>query len=121
VEETLFNGRPGSVKKCHQLGRIKNHKNATRRSSGTSRSNNKPTATCDTTMRPAAARSEGATDHRSQERVCWVALVLRAWCTWTHQATKGWWLMADWCWFVLREKYCWLVAGGWFVLREKYC
>jgi hypothetical protein len=27
----------------------------------------------------------------------------------------------DWCWFVLREKYCWLVAGGWFVLREKYC
>jgi hypothetical protein len=31
-------------------------------------------------------------------------------------------LVADgWCWFVLREKYCWLVAGGWFVLREKYC
>jgi hypothetical protein len=29
--------------------------------------------------------------------------------------------MADgWCWFVLREKYCWLVAGGCFVLREKY-
>jgi hypothetical protein len=27
----------------------------------------------------------------------------------------------DWCWFVLREKYCWLIAGGWFVLREKYC
>jgi hypothetical protein len=21
----------------------------------------------------------------------------------------------------LREKYCWLIAGGWFVLREKYC
>jgi hypothetical protein len=21
----------------------------------------------------------------------------------------------------VREKYCWLVAGGWFVLREKYC
>jgi hypothetical protein len=32
------------------------------------------------------------------------------------------WLVAGgWCWFVLREKYCWLVAGGWFVLREKYC
>jgi hypothetical protein len=32
------------------------------------------------------------------------------------------WLVADgWCWFVLREEYCWLVAGGWFVLREKYC
>jgi hypothetical protein len=31
-------------------------------------------------------------------------------------------LVADgWCWFVLREKYCWLVAGGWFVMREKYC
>jgi hypothetical protein len=26
-----------------------------------------------------------------------------------------------WCWFVLREEYCWLVAGGWFVVREKYC
>jgi hypothetical protein len=32
------------------------------------------------------------------------------------------WLVADgWCWFVLREKCWWLVAGGWFVLREKYC
>jgi hypothetical protein len=26
-----------------------------------------------------------------------------------------------WCCFVLREDYCWLVAGGWFVVREKYC
>jgi hypothetical protein len=26
-----------------------------------------------------------------------------------------------WCWFVLREEYCWLVAGGWFIVREKYC
>jgi hypothetical protein len=26
-----------------------------------------------------------------------------------------------WCWFVLRDKYCWLVADGWFVVREKYC
>jgi hypothetical protein len=32
------------------------------------------------------------------------------------------WLVADgWCWFVPREKYCWLVVGGWFVLREKHC
>jgi hypothetical protein len=32
------------------------------------------------------------------------------------------WLVADgWYRFVLREKYCLLVAGGWFVLREKYC
>jgi hypothetical protein len=31
-------------------------------------------------------------------------------------------LVADgWCWFVLREKYCWLIASGWFVVREKYC
>jgi hypothetical protein len=31
-------------------------------------------------------------------------------------------LVADgWCWFVLRERYCWLVVDGWFVLREKYC
>jgi hypothetical protein len=31
-------------------------------------------------------------------------------------------LVADgWCWFVLREKYCWLVANGWFGLREKHC
>jgi hypothetical protein len=31
------------------------------------------------------------------------------------------WLVADgWCWFVLREEYCWLVAGGWFVVREQY-
>jgi hypothetical protein len=26
----------------------------------------------------------------------------------------------DGCWFVLREKYCWLVGDGWFALREKY-
>jgi hypothetical protein len=32
------------------------------------------------------------------------------------------WLVADgWCWFVLIEEYCWLVAGGWFDVREKYC
>jgi hypothetical protein len=32
------------------------------------------------------------------------------------------WMVADgWCWFVMREEYCWLVAGGWFVPREKYC
>jgi hypothetical protein len=31
------------------------------------------------------------------------------------------WQVADgWCWFFLREKYCWLVSGGLFVLREKY-
>jgi hypothetical protein len=30
-------------------------------------------------------------------------------------------MAGGWCWFVLREKYCWLVDAGWFVLREKYC
>jgi hypothetical protein len=30
-------------------------------------------------------------------------------------------LFGGWCWFIPREKYCWLVADGWFVLREKYC
>jgi hypothetical protein len=30
-------------------------------------------------------------------------------------------LAGGWCWFVLREKYCWLIADGWFLLREKYC
>jgi hypothetical protein len=30
------------------------------------------------------------------------------------------WLVADgWCWFVLREKYYWLVAGGWFLIWGK--
>jgi hypothetical protein len=33
----------------------------------------------------------------------------------------GWLVADDWYWFVLREEYCWLVAGGWFVQREKYC
>jgi hypothetical protein len=32
------------------------------------------------------------------------------------------WLVADgWCWFLLREEHCWLIAGGWFGVREKYC
>jgi hypothetical protein len=32
------------------------------------------------------------------------------------------WLVAGGLyWFVLREKYCWLIVGGWFVVREKYC
>jgi hypothetical protein len=39
----------------------------------------------------------------------------------TTYSLFGWLVADDWCWFVLREEYCWLVAGGWFVLREKYC
>jgi hypothetical protein len=32
------------------------------------------------------------------------------------------WLVADgWCWFVLREEYCWLVMAGcwWLVCSER--
>jgi hypothetical protein len=31
------------------------------------------------------------------------------------------WLVADgWCWFVLREDYCWLVAAGcWWLIRSE--
>jgi hypothetical protein len=48
-------------------------------------------------------------------------------CVWTLEyivqvpSLFGWLVADDWCWFVLREEYCWLVAGGWFVVREKYC
>jgi hypothetical protein len=42
-------------------------------------------------------------------------------CLPTFPSLFGWLVADGWCWFVLREKYCWLVAGGWFVLREKYC
>jgi hypothetical protein len=31
-----------------------------------------------------------------------------------------WLVVDDWCWLVLREKYCWLITSDWFVLREKY-
>jgi hypothetical protein len=30
-------------------------------------------------------------------------------------------LAGGWCWFVLKEKYCRLVADDWFVMRENYC
>jgi hypothetical protein len=31
------------------------------------------------------------------------------------------WLVADgWCWFILREEYCWLVAAGcWWLVRSE--
>jgi hypothetical protein len=46
--------------------------------------------------------------------------VVDGWC-WFVLREKYYWLVADDWWFVMREKYCWLVADGWFVLREKYC
>jgi hypothetical protein len=50
------------------------------------------------------------------------ATTVSTWSSFDRWPAGGWWLVADgWCWFVLREKYCWLIAGGWFVLREKYC
>jgi hypothetical protein len=39
-----------------------------------------------------------------------------------HLSSLFGWLVADgWCWFVLREEYCWLVAAGcwWLVRSEK--
>jgi hypothetical protein len=45
----------------------------------------------------------------------WPAVPSRR-CVQSHGACSD-----GWCWFVLRKKYCWLVAAGWFVLREKYC
>jgi hypothetical protein len=38
-----------------------------------------------------------------------------------NSAMFGWLVAVGWCWFVLREEYCCLVAGGCFVVREKYC
>jgi hypothetical protein len=38
---------------------------------------------------------------------------------WSEHNLFGWLVTDGWCWFVLREEYCWLVAGGWFVVREK--
>jgi hypothetical protein len=61
----------------------------------------------DASFRHALAASGRNESERAAPRRCSTAFV---------------WLVADdWCWFVLREKYCWLVAHGWFVLREKYC
>jgi hypothetical protein len=33
----------------------------------------------------------------------------------------GWLVVDGWCWFVLREEYCWLVAAGcwWLVSCER--
>jgi hypothetical protein len=30
----------------------------------------------------------------------------------------GWLVDDGWCWFVLREEYCWLVAGGWWLISQ---
>jgi hypothetical protein len=41
---------------------------------------------------------------------------------WHFQLCLFGWLVADgWCWFVLREEYCWLVLAGcwWLVCSER--
>jgi hypothetical protein len=51
-----------------------------------------------------------------------LAFLLAASCCKLNNYSLFVWLVADgWCWFVLREKYCWLIGDGWFILREKYC
>jgi hypothetical protein len=51
-----------------------------------------------------------------------VAQVLRSNSAFSPTIGLFGWLVADgWCWSLLREEYCWLVAGDWFVLRGKYC
>jgi hypothetical protein len=41
---------------------------------------------------------------------CWQGSLACYCCLWSIGLFV--WLVADvWCWFVLREKYCWLVAG----------
>jgi hypothetical protein len=46
-----------------------------------------------------------------------------AWVLAEHQELNSLfgWLVADgWCWFVLREEYCWLVAAGcWWLIRSE--
>jgi hypothetical protein len=39
----------------------------------------------------------------------------------SHRVGLFGWLVADgWCWFVLREEYCWLVAAGcWWLIRSE--
>jgi hypothetical protein len=46
---------------------------------------------------------------------------LQRWKISSYLSLFGWLVVDGWCWFVLREEYCWLVAGGWFVVREIYC
>jgi hypothetical protein len=39
-----------------------------------------------------------------------------------HSSSLFGWLVADgWCWFVLREEYCWLVAADcrWLIRSER--
>jgi hypothetical protein len=38
----------------------------------------------------------------------------------TFQSLFGWLVADGWCWFVLREEYCWLVtAGCWWLVRSE--
>jgi hypothetical protein len=37
-----------------------------------------------------------------------------------HESLFGWLVADGWCWFVLREEYCWLVAADcWWLIRSE--
>jgi hypothetical protein len=40
---------------------------------------------------------------------------------WLEHRGKAWLVADGWCWFVLREEYCWLVLAGcwWLVCSER--
>jgi hypothetical protein len=41
-------------------------------------------------------------------------------CRDTNDSLFGWLVADGWCWFVMREEYCWLVAAGcWWLIRSE--
>jgi hypothetical protein len=62
--------------------------------------------------------------HQAHAEFTFLPLPPPSWLNTNHilviSSLFGWLVIDGWCWFVLREEYCWLVAGGWFDVREKY-
>jgi hypothetical protein len=54
-------------------------------------------------------------------KVCTTCLICIGYVAFKIAGLFGWLVADGWCWFVVREEYCWPVASGWFILREKYC
>jgi hypothetical protein len=48
-------------------------------------------------------------------------ITIKLGCCRHHIILFGWLVADGWCWFVLREEYCWLVAAGcwWLVHSER--